>query len=123
MEVLEAFADVIEAFMEVASTNVFMEAFVEASMKDEEDMKASSPVPSAMEALTEVSFTEASTEASVEASMECMKDMRSSTQVTFPGSPTKAPTEAAMEVSSTKSSIEAFMGVKEAFSDVLEYFM
>ena len=42
MEIMEAFADVMEAFTEVTST----ETFVEASMEDMEDIKASTEATS-----------------------------------------------------------------------------
>ena len=38
---MKAFADVMEDFTEVTSTNDFVEASVEASMEDTEDLKAS----------------------------------------------------------------------------------
>ena len=44
MEVLEAFAEVLEAFMGMTSTNTLMEASVVASIEDMDDLKASTRV-------------------------------------------------------------------------------
>ena len=59
-----------QAFNDGTVTSVFMEASVESSMEDMEDMKACTEVLSAIEAFTKVSSTEDFIEASVEASME-----------------------------------------------------
>ena len=62
-------------------------------------------------------------EASVEASMEDMEDMKASTEVTSTGAFKKASTKGSMEVTSTKSSMKAFMEVMEAFAEAMEAFM
>ena len=46
MKVMESFARVVEACMEIISTEVFIEASVEVSMEDMEDMKSSTEVTS-----------------------------------------------------------------------------
>ena len=76
-----------------------------------------------MVAFMEVTSTDVFMEASVEASMEDMEDMKASTEVTSTGAFKKASTKGSMEVTSTKSSMKAFMEVMEAFAEAMEAFM
>ena len=116
MVVMEAFADVMKAFIDVTSTEVFMEASVESSINDVDDMKASTEVLFSAEPFfgAFVYFRE-----SFHGRYERYESFCGRLYIV--GASTNASTETPIETS-MEAFVDAFMEVVESAADVMEAF-